>query len=106
MCIRDRTRFTDTDGDGFTDYAEFQAGTDPNQPTSSLRLSPPVKLINGSVRLQWATVPGRAYRVEARTIGGAWAPVSDWTLATSTSMSHAEPAAVAGPVFFRVEVQP
>src|SRR6185503_5660625 len=25
-----RTRFTDSDGDGMTDFAEFTAGTDPN----------------------------------------------------------------------------
>jgi hypothetical protein len=101
-----RTRFTDTDADGFTDYAEFQAGTDPNQPTSTLRLNSPVKLVNGTVRLQWPAVPGRAYRVEARVNGGAWTPISDWALATSTSMSHTEAATVPGPTFFRVVVQP
>jgi hypothetical protein len=101
-----RTQFTDTDGDGFTDYAEFQAGTDPNQPTSSLQLNSPVKLVNGTLRLQWPAVPGRAYRVEERVGNGPWTPVSDWMLATSTLMSHTEAPIEPGATFFRVQVQP
>ena len=66
-----------------------------------------MKLVNGSVRLQWPSVPGRAYRVEASADGVAWSTVVDWSLATSSTMSHTTPAAgVAGQNFFRVQVRP
>ncbi len=102
-----RTRFTDTDGDGVTDYAEFVAGTDPNQPTSYLHLIQPIRLLNGSVRLQWPTVPGRAYRLQFTTDRIRWLNATDWTLATSSSLGHVESLVPqAGVIFYRVEVQP
>src|SRR5207247_7540731 len=60
----DRTQMTDTDGDGATDYAEFIAGTDPNNANSVLALAPPASQPNGSLAFNWPTVPGRAYRLE------------------------------------------
>ncbi len=102
-----RTRTTDTDGDGFTDYAEFVAGTDPNQPTSYLRLNQPIRLLNGSIRFQWPTVPGRAYRLQFTPDYVRWFNVSDWTLATSTSLGQVEyPVSQPAAIAYRVEVQP
>ena len=100
-----RTPSTDTDSDGFTDLAEFVAGTDPNQPTSALELNPPIKLVNGSVRLQWKSIPGRAYRVQFTTDHVHWFNATDWTLATSSAMSRTEPPS-SGAVFYRIQVQP
>ena len=35
-----RTRFTDTDRDGMSDWVEFVAGTEPNNPPPPFRLIP------------------------------------------------------------------
>jgi hypothetical protein len=101
-----RNRATDTDRDGFTDYAEFVAGTDPNQPTSALRLHEPIKLVNNSVRLQWPSVPGRGYRVQISHDGVTWFNATNWLLANSTGSSYTELVDLPGATFYRVEVQP
>lgn len=55
---------SDSDGDGQTDRMEFQAGTDPTNVGSILRvitLSPPS---DGPVQVFWSAVPGKTYRVQ------------------------------------------
>lgn len=54
----------DFDGDGQSDRMEFQAGTDPTNGGSVLRvmtLSPPS---SGPVQIFWSAVPGKTYRVQ------------------------------------------
>src|SRR5208282_3570938 len=63
-----RTRFTDTDGDGMSDYAEFIAGTDPTNAASYLRFLSATLQSNNVVRIQWSAVLGRIYQVEASTL--------------------------------------
>lgn len=53
----------DTDGDGQDDAAELTAGTDPRQSGSYLRISNTTRESGGSVRIGWATVVGKRYRV-------------------------------------------
>src|SRR5207237_3664532 len=74
----DRTRATDTDGDGMTDYAEFIAGTDPKNTNSVLELMPPASQPNDRLRFEWASVPGRPYRLAASRVLVNWTPFSDW----------------------------
>ena len=61
-----RTRLTDTDGDGMTDYAEFIAGTDPTNPASNLRILKSF-VSNGVMTVQWSAIPGRIYQVQSST---------------------------------------
>ena len=66
----------DSAGDGLPDAQERLAGTDPHDPASVLRLSPPDKTATGMQR-QWSplrhrrlakprlpTLPGKTYRLE------------------------------------------
>ena len=69
----------DPDGDGASNWQEFQAGTDPTNALSVLRLLPPVRGFC-LVTLTWSSVPERTYWVESSTNLGATAVFQ--TLAT------------------------
>ncbi len=101
-----RTRFTDTDGDGFTDYAEFIAGTGPNSSFSKLQVTASAST-NGTFLLTWPSSAGRIYRVEGSSNAVTWAPVTDWIRATAASASFVLPIPAPGaPFMFRLEVRP
>ncbi len=56
----------DFDGDGFANWSEFIAGTDPTQRSSCLALQPAGAQGAGAV-IRWPSVSGRIYRVERTT---------------------------------------
>ncbi len=75
----------DSDGDGTTDFNEFQAGTDPTDPTSLIRtlLASPHPT-GASATIQ--TVPGRSYRVRVSSDLAVWSDAgvfkaADWPAA-------------------------
>jgi hypothetical protein len=100
-----RTRLTDTDGDGMTDYAEFIAGTDPTNAASNLRLIRSFAT-NGVMTAQWSAIPGRIYEVQTSTNLGDWSPVSLWMQASSSPMTYTWTNASDKARSFRVEVRP
>ena len=61
----DRHAFTDTDGDGMSDYAEFIAGTNPTNAASKLVFLSATLLTNKLFQLEWAAIPGRLYQVQS-----------------------------------------
>jgi Tol biopolymer transport system component len=70
----------DTDGDGLSDAAEFEAGTDPGLASSTLRVISAEVIATGDLAVQWIGTPGRAYRLQARSKLDAtesWQDVSD-----------------------------
>lgn len=98
-----RTATTDTDADGLSDYAEFMAGTDPNNPPPPFALTAH-PLPDGFVQLTWPSVSNHVYRVLGSTNFNTWLPCSDWLTAegTNTTFKLAIPAP-GTPHFFRVE---
>lgn len=55
--------FLDADGDGRNNTAEFMAGTDPQDPSSFLRVTTVEHSPGGPATLHWDAVPGKTYRV-------------------------------------------
>jgi hypothetical protein len=100
-----RTRLTDTDGDGMTDYQEFIAGTDPTNAASKLIFLSASVQTNSAVEFKWSAVPGRSYQVFGSTDLVSWAPVSDWMQATVSPMSFIATNA-AGARSYKVQVRP
>jgi hypothetical protein len=100
-----RTRLTDTDGDGMSDYAEFIAGTDPTNAASNLRIIRSFAS-NGVMTAQWSAVPGRIYEVQTSTNLPDWTPVSLWLQASNSPMTYTWTNASDRARWFRVEVRP
>jgi hypothetical protein len=64
----------DADADGHPDGWEVEAGTDPHDPRSVLRLF--VQPIAGGLRLRWISQPGRVYHVYRQAEAGG--PILPW----------------------------
>jgi hypothetical protein len=107
-----RTKLTDTDHDGLSDWGEFVAGTDPNNPPPPFRVTAQ-RLAGNLVKLSWPSVTNHTYRVHTSTNAPSgppnfgWLPASGWFAATGTNTSYTFAASTNGPLkFFRVEAAP
>ena len=63
-----RTQFTDSDGDGMSDYAEFIAGTNPTNPASKLIFLGATLQSSNRLQFEWAAIPGRLYQVQSSSV--------------------------------------
>jgi hypothetical protein len=101
-----RTKLTDTDRDGLSDWAEFIAGTDPVNPPPPFRLAAQ-RLANNLIRLSWPSVTNHTYRVHTSTNATTWLPASGWLSATGTNTIFDFSTVTNGATkFFRIEATP
>jgi Tol biopolymer transport system component len=93
---------TDSDGDGISNLAEFQAGTDPENASSNLSLQ-----MESSSEVFSITVPaspGVSYQLEYCTdlSTGAWHPFTLPVIALHNSITFHAPLELEGQIFFRI----
>ncbi|HMP90654.1 MAG TPA: C25 family cysteine peptidase, partial [Kiritimatiellia bacterium] len=55
---------SDLDGDNYSNWEEYIAGTDPLDGDSRLVIVNTRRFVNGAVEVSWPSAPGRTYRVE------------------------------------------
>ena len=99
---------SDFDGDGFPDFSEQHAGTDPKDSSSSLRFDTPIDVKNQTVLLRWQSVPGRRYRVEKSNNGDPteWKSIAKGLKARFDSLEHTDLRIDNDkPVFYRLVVE-
>jgi hypothetical protein len=103
----EHSRDADADHDGFSDFAEFIAGTDPVEATSFLAISSVTPLANGGVRIDWTGGAGRIYQILGSTNAVDWTAYSSWTRVPGARGSATLPPMDPGvPHFFRLQVGP
>lgn len=103
-------RDTDLDGDGRSNYSEFIAGTNPQDPFSLLEIVS-YTLTDTTVSASWSSVPGKTYRFEFSTDLENWTdlgfdfPAND-APATETETGPLDLATIGAPedAYFRVIV--
>jgi hypothetical protein len=104
----------DSDGDGQSNAAEAEAGTNPDDPKDFLRLTSMSQAAagGGPVTLVWTSVPGKFYSIQQSTtlaadswtwvlpssVGAAAAP------ATTTSVTFDAPVPTGGGRYYRIQV--
>ena len=101
------TAGTDSDGDGFSNFAEFQAGTHPKDPASSLRIHLPSGGVNAPIAVSWPSEARREYLLEISDDLQRWAIAGDPRIGTGGILTNTLPALLGqGGYYFRVRVQP
>ncbi len=98
--------FADDDGDGFTNYQEAIAGTNPRDPNSKPPV-PQLAIANGAITVSWNSVAGKAYRVQTSdTVDAAalWTNLGGPLLGDGTVLSATFGVASGAKKFFRITV--
>jgi hypothetical protein len=99
----------DPDGDRFSNFQEWRAGTDPTNALSALRLVTP-ELSGTDLVIRWSSVPGRNYFLERSTnltSGGSFIPVARNIPGQTDSTTYTDPnvATNGQRYFYRVGVE-
>ncbi len=94
----------DSDGDGFSNWEEFLAGTDAHASGSQLELLQVVRE-GGAVEIQWASVPDRTYGIyRAEGPGAPFVRIGS-RLATGSTEAYIDAAPAGGARLYRVVVE-
>lgn len=94
----------DADGDGVPNWAEFKAGTNPNDIRSFLRLLSSQS--SGPIKLRWPTIVGKTYVIEAsdQLVGGEWVVVATGIVGNGEELEYTDNVAGDGNRFYRIRL--
>jgi Tol biopolymer transport system component len=95
----------DFDGDGFSNGAEFRAGTNPIDAASSLTIKSIQTTTDSARRIVWNTAPGKRYVLETKSAVDA----AQWTQVGNTFTADSNEAAVidantVAPAYYRIRL--
>ena len=95
----------DADGDGYSNWQEYLAGTDPNNAASFLRvLTEPLE--EGEVAIRWNSVQGRMYRLwRTDDLNSEFVPVQSNIPATPVLNTYYDNVLTDTPWFYKVELE-
>jgi hypothetical protein len=98
-------RDDDADGDGFSNRAEYLAGTNPLDADSLLRVAPTQQGVpNNQLRFSWPTVSGVNYQVQYKDSlnAGEWQPMSGTNTLSGTNAERVETISGFSRRFYRI----
>jgi hypothetical protein len=97
----------DPDGDGASNWAEYVAGTNPNDSTSVFQFLPGSSFAPSSFTLQWQSVVNKNYSVQCSSSGlpGNWTTVASNILGNGQIMQWTDSSAKGQAAFYRAQVQ-
>lgn len=98
----------DPDGDGWTNAREYIAGTNPNDPSSVLKVTK-IQINGNDIQLNFPTVSGKTYRLErSDTLSeGSWTTVAENIAGTGAEIQVTDTGgATHSSRFYRIVVQP
>jgi len=95
----------DPDHDGMSNYDEFWAGTDPNNPSSVFKIVK-ATTTGGATQITWYSVPGKNYVVQYSTDLISWTAIGGTLQGTGSEMDFNDPAPLpnSGSRFYRVSL--
>lgn len=95
----------DADGDGFLNWQEFKAGTNPNESGSTLQMRTD-RLPGSGVKLRWPTVAGKNYVIEytESLSGGTWTPLAVQAAGTGADLEITAADSGSVPRYYRVRL--
>jgi DNA-binding beta-propeller fold protein YncE len=97
----------DADGDGIPNWAEYRAGTDPNDADSALRVGADTTTQTAAgITIRWPSEPGLSYVVEYSTTlaSGNWTQMGAIVTGTGGELSVTDPASSTNGRFYRVRL--
>jgi hypothetical protein len=101
-----RNRATDTDGDGMSDEAEFIAGSNPTDVSSTFQVTTAEVMTGNRVHIEWPSQEGKNYQVFGSSDGRSWSPFGPPIRATGDATAYTSPTSSSQIYFFKIEVVP
>ena len=95
----------DPDGDGMDNFAEFRAGTDPNDGLSALRFTE-IRPVTNGVRLKWMSADNKSYALQrSSSLASGFVDVATAIQGTAPTNTYVDLISTgSGPFFYRLRI--